>query len=54
MKNLMDENEKSEIYKCRNYLTKIECKTCDGFGRNTNEKINIRECYVSNAEIQDE
>ena len=35
-----------EEYKCINCKTlDSRCKSCDGFGRNLNDKINVEDCY---------
>jgi len=37
--------EQREEYKCIIYNSKKECKSCDGFGRNLDNKINTKDCY---------
>ena len=34
-----------EEYKCLNYKSLKQCKTCDGFARNSDEKIDVIKCY---------
>ncbi len=35
-------------YKCKKYSTRLECKTCDGFGRNSNDEVDTSLCYEPN------
>ncbi len=46
----MDEENisyKPDEYKCTMYKTRKACDSCDGFGRNLDNKINTEECYLS-------
>jgi hypothetical protein len=36
-----------EDYRCVNQELKEQCKTCDGFGRNCDENIDVSKCYIS-------
>jgi hypothetical protein len=38
-------SEKREGYKCINYGSRGDCKTCDEFGRNYENRVDINNCY---------
>jgi hypothetical protein len=40
-----------EIYRCIKYGSRLECKTCDGFGRNSDEKVNTENCYNTKESV---
>ena len=44
---MMQEVIHEELYKCVKYNSMEECKTCDGFGRNIDNKVNVEICYCS-------
>ncbi len=39
--------EEESAYRCKKYGTRLECKTCDGFGRNLDDSVDTEKCYVS-------
>jgi len=41
-----------EQYVCKNYKEEKSCVTCDGFGRNKDYKVNVKECYYSKMESE--
>ena len=36
-----------ESYVCRNYQSKANCTTCEGCGRNSDDKIETKSCYFA-------
>jgi hypothetical protein len=38
---------KIDSYECLTHNSTLKCKTCDGFGRNTEKSVCTEECYVS-------
>jgi hypothetical protein len=34
-------------YQCINYDCKLECKSCDSYGRNLEKTVNTQKCYMS-------
>ncbi len=42
---------KTEEYRCLKYNSRLECQTCDCFGRNSNGNVNIENCYNTKNNI---
>ncbi len=42
-----------ENYGCLVYTSKLECKTCNGFGRNTDKSVNVKECYLTRNQVKE-
>jgi hypothetical protein len=38
-------------YECLNYNSKPQCKSCDGFGRNLDSRIETEKCYTAKEQI---
>lgn len=51
MNNKEDYIPEIEEYRCLKYKSKLECQTCDGFGRNSDETVNIEGCYNTKKNI---
>jgi len=49
----LNEEESLEEYKCRRFLEIDACNSCDGFGRNLNNKINTEECYATKEHMKE-
>jgi len=43
----LEDKTNSEEFKCIREGTIKACETCDGFGRNSDRKINTSKCYSS-------
>lgn len=36
-----------EEFRCVRYMEREGCRTCDSFGRNSDERVDTKECYLS-------
>ena len=42
-------------YGCLSYNSKPECKTCDGFGKNSDIKLEeLKECYITKEQMRED
>jgi len=39
---------------CLSYNSKLECKTCDGLGKNSDKKIEIERCYTTKNHMRND
>ena len=46
-----DYTPEADEFKCLKYGSKLECKTCDGFGRNSDNNIDTENCYNTKRNI---
>jgi len=45
-----------EDYECLNNNSRLECKACNGFGKNSNEGVSgsTKKCYVSRMKMKED
>jgi hypothetical protein len=41
-------------YECLVYNSKSECKSCDGFGRNSDKNVKTESCYITIEKMREE